>query len=181
MPPPPTTPQPKTAAAGAIAATPTAKRGEEEEDRRRAGGGDEAERAAGQAERSSSSQAVAPVSPQGGKYHMSPYPPLDAETVADRKTPMEIDAIIAKMKGEFMECAKAARDELMRLRSIAVERYAQLLLAEAAQFGAIQGTLGRLNLEKGSIAGLSRTVAEVDAILRDKVRGLLHNHASDVS
>jgi hypothetical protein len=110
-----------------------------------------------------------PVSPQSGRYHMSPYPPLEPETVATRKTALELDAMIAKMKGEFMECAKAARDELMRLRSIALERYAQLLLAEAVQFGAIQGTVGKLSLEKGSIVGLSKTLAEVERILRDKV------------
>lgn len=49
-----------------------------------------------------------------------------------------------------------------------MERYAQFLLTEAVQYGAIQGSIGKLKLDKGSITGLSKTLTEVEDLLRGR-------------
>ncbi len=80
----------------------------------------------------------------------------------------DIERTLSTLSGKFLEGAISVKIELQNLRELAIEKYGQLLLIESIQYGSIQGSVGKLRLDKGSINGLSRTVAEVDDILKDR-------------
>lgn len=106
--------------------------------------------------------------PSAPKTRLQAYPPIASDLLTHRKTLTEIDDIVSSLTGKFREAAEVIKNDIARTRSIALERYAQMLLTEAIQFGTIQGSGGKLRLDRGSVIGLSKTMKEVEDSLREK-------------